>query len=237
MKSILLALVFLSFSSFALAQEKPISQTIDPSKPTNLYTQVNVQGELNSYRGFDTYGTRLNFQYAFNENNLVLAEVPFLYHSKTQHFGISDTRVRYFNVQRLKSKTLFALAPFLDVYIPAGKAEHGLGAGTWSLSAGVIAGLIFSKSVSMYPGAGYVYLTQSQSSGLQLQSNLSLKFSESTFAFINPSVLIMDSQTIWQGEIDINQIFIQNKFKGNIGWLPNFTNKVNTFRIGVTFFM
>ena len=232
-KILLLSVIIISIWSFS--QEK--TQTIDPSKPTNLYTQVNVQGELNSYKGFSTYGTRLNFQYALNADNLILAEVPFLYNSETKKFGLSDTRVRYFNVQRMNSKTLFALAPFLDIYMPTGKSAHGLGGGTWSLSAGLIAGLGFSESFSMFPGASYVYLTESGKSGMQIQSNISLKFSDKTFVFVNPSVMFINSGVTWQGELDVNQIIIPNKFKANIGWLPNFTNKVNTFRIGVTFFL
>lgn len=225
-------LCFATMSIFIFSQEK-----IDPSKPTNLYTQVNAQAELNSYKGYSTYGTRFNFQYALNKDNLLLAEVPFLYNNETKKFGLSDTRVRYFNVQRMNNKTLIALAPFADIYIPTGKSAYGLGGGTWSLSAGLIAGLVFSKNFSMFPGASYVYLTEPKKSGLQVQSNISLKFSESTFAFVNPSVMFIHSDAIWQAEVDLNQIIIPNKFKVNAGWLPNFTDKVNTFRIGVTFFL
>lgn len=237
MKSILLSLLFLGTATSLFSQQNNANENIDPSKPTNLYTQVNVQAELNSYKGFSTYGTRLNFQYALNPDNLILAEVPFLYNSETKKFGLSDTRVRYFNVQRMNSNTLFALAPFVDIYMPTGKSAHGLGGGTWSLSAGLIAGLGFSKNVSMFPGVSYVYLTESGKSGMQIQSNVSLKFSDNTFVFVNPSAMFINSGVTWQGELDVNQIIIQNKLKGNIGWLPNFTNKVNTFRIGVTFFM
>lgn len=237
MKSILISLFFLGTSAYIFAQQNDTKPAIDPSKPTNLYTQVNVQAELNSYKGFSTYGTRLNFQYAINADNLILAEVPFLYNSQTKKFGLSDTRVRYFNVQRMNNKTLFALAPFADIYMPTGKSEHGLGGGTWSLSAGLIAGLGFSESISMFPGVSYVYLTKVKKSGMQIQSNISLKFSDKTFAFVNPSVLFVNSEAQWQAEFDINQIIIPNKFKANIGWLPNFTDKVNTFRLGVTFFL
>jgi len=237
MKSSLFTFLLLGTSTLFFAQKTDAKEDIDPSKPTNLYTQINVQAELNSYKGYSTYGTRLNFQYALNANNLILAEVPFLYNSETKKFGLSDTRVRYFNVQRINNKTLFAIAPFADIYMPTGKSAHGLGGGTWSLSAGLIAGLGFSKNVSMFPGVSYVYLTESGKSGMQIQSNVSLKFSDNTFVFVNPSAMFINSGVTWQGELDVNQIIIQNKLKGNIGWLPNFTNKVNTFSIGVTFFM
>ncbi|WP_322545202.1 hypothetical protein [Elizabethkingia miricola] len=231
----LLFLCFAAMSIVVFSQEN--KENIDPSKPTNLYTQVNAQAELNSYKGYSTYGTRFNFQYAVNKDNLLLVEVPFLFNNATKKIGLSDTRVRYFNVQRLSGKTLIALAPFADIYIPTGKSAHGLGGGTWSLSAGLIAGLVFSENISMFPGLSYVYLTGPKQSGLQIQSNVSLKFSDRTFAFVNPSVMLIHSDAIWQAELDVNHIITPNKFKINAGWLPNFTNKVNTFRVGVTFYL
>lgn len=70
---------------------------IDPSKPTNLYTQLNVQGEYTSATGYELVGSRINVQYAFNPNNLLLAEIPILHHTGTNKTGLSDMRARYFN--------------------------------------------------------------------------------------------------------------------------------------------
>lgn len=237
MKNSLLLFLFLVSSVFMYAQEQEPTPTVDPSKPTNLYTQVNAQAEWNHYSNYDTYGARFNFQYALNANNLILAELPFLYNAETKKLGLGDTRVRYFNVQRLKSKTMFAWAPFLDIYIPTGKSAHGLGGGTWQLSGGLIAGLEFSESFSMFPGVSYVYLTRIEKSGVEFQTNFSLKFSDRTFVSANPNVTFINSETIWQAELNINQILILDKLKANIDWAPNFTNRIQTFRLGVTFFI
>ena len=58
-------------------------QTVDASKPTNLYTQLNAAFEYQSRDGSDLYGTRINVQYAFNPDNLLLLEVPLLYNEGT----------------------------------------------------------------------------------------------------------------------------------------------------------
>ncbi|CAN0603273.1 unnamed protein product, partial [Ectocarpus sp. 12 AP-2014] len=63
-KILLVAFTLCALSTMVKAQEAPTAD-IDPSKPTNLYTQVNTLAELNAYDGFNTYGTRFNVQYAF----------------------------------------------------------------------------------------------------------------------------------------------------------------------------
>jgi len=154
-------IVLLFCSSICLAQNDSDQPTIDPSKPTNLYTQFNALVELNAYDGFSTYGTRFNFQYAFNPDNLLLAEVPFLYNDATDKFGISDLRVRCFNaIKRDISKTVIAIAPFSDITIPTGSFDNGLGGDTWSIAAGAVVGIVLNKNISFFPCANYVYLTK-----------------------------------------------------------------------------
>ncbi len=231
----LLVSFFASVISFAQSED---TVEIDPSKPTNLYTQINTLGELNAYDGFTTYGTRINFQYAFNPDNLVLAEVPLLYNDATGKFGLSDIRIRYFRaVKRNISKSLIAIAPFVDLTIPTGSARNRLGSATWSLAAGAVVGIVINEKLSLFPGANYVYLTASKKSGFGLQTNMSLKFNKRAFMFLNPIVTFFDSETIWQGELNLNYIITPNRFKVNVGWAPNFTLDINTVRVGATFFI
>lgn len=96
-KTNFIATVILFWSLTSVAQES--NQTIDPSKPTNLYTQFNTLTELNSYDTFNTYGIRLNFQYAIDTDNLILVELPFLRNDATNETGLSDMRFRYFERQ------------------------------------------------------------------------------------------------------------------------------------------
>ena len=238
MKKIKFIYIFTMLScSISFAQEKP-TQEIDPSKPTNLYTQFNTLSEINKYDEFSTYGTRLNFEYAFNPDNLLLVEVPFLYNDLTKKTGLSDTRIRYFNaVKRNISKTIIAIAPFVDISIPTGNSNYGLGEGTWSLAAGAVVGMVISEKVALFPGVNYVYLTKLSESGFGLQTNMSVSFSKKSFLFVNPIVTFFSFDTIVQAELNYNYILKPNKFKVNLGWLPNFTNNINTIRLGATFFL
>src|SRR6056297_1420867 len=230
-------IICLMASTFIFSQQDE-NLEIDPSKPTNLYTQINTLGEYNSYDGFATYGTRLNFQYAINPDNLLLVEVPLLYNDATNKFGLSDVRVRYFNaIKRNISKTVIAIAPFADISIPTGSAQDGLGADTWSLAAGAVVGLVLNEKISLFPGANYVYLTAIEESGFGFQTNMSIRFNQKSFLFVNPIVTLFSFDTIWQAEVNYNQFIVPNKFKVNAAWNPNFTNNLDTFRVGATFFL
>jgi hypothetical protein len=232
----LFATLLIGFS--ANAQDTTETQTIDPSKPTNLYTQFNVLGEYTDNKTFSTYGTRMNFQYAINADNLVLAEVPLLYNDGTNKFGLSDVRLRYFNaIKRNVSKRIIAIVPFADITVPTGSAKDGLGGDTWSLAAGTVIGVVLSENVSLFPGINYVYLTTPEESGLGFQTNMSVKFNQKSFVFINPIVTVFSFDTIWQAEVNYNYIITPNKLKVNAGWYPNFTSESNTFRLGATFFL
>ncbi|WP_304342877.1 hypothetical protein [Chryseobacterium koreense] len=235
-RNVLFLIILLGSSSMAFSQENEEAETIDPSKPTNLYTQVNVDAELNSYKAYETYGSRFNFQYAPNPDNLILGEIPVLYNPETKKMGFSDMRIRYFNVRRLQGSTLMAIAPFTDIYMPTGNESHGLGGGTWSLSVGLIAGLVFSNSVSVFPGLSYVYLTKLKQNGALFQTNISLKFNDSLYAFFNPNVLVISNKTTWQSDSSLNYIVKPNLFKVKVGWSPNFTDESNTYNIGGTFY-
>jgi hypothetical protein len=234
-------LFFVAIISMMATNAQESKQEIDPSKPTNLYTQFNVLAEINSGDKINTYGTRLNFQYAFNPDNLLLVEVPLLYNDFTKKFGLSDTRVRYFRaVKRNITKRLIAIAPYADVSIPTGSAKNGLGSDRWSLAAGVVAGYIVSPKISMFPGVGLVHLTApsggDSQTGLTLQTNMSISFSKKSFLFVNPIVSFLD-KTNWQAEFNYNYIITPNKLKVNAGWYPSFTADVDTFRVGATFFL
>jgi hypothetical protein len=234
-------LFFVAVISMMASNAQESKQEVDPSKPTNLYTQFNVLAEVNSGDKINTYGTRLNFQYAFNPDNLLLVEIPLLYNDFTKKFGLSDTRVRYFRaVKRNITKRLIAIAPYADISIPTGSVKNGLGSDRWSLAAGVVAGYIVSPKISMFPGVGLVHLTapegKNSQTGVSLQTNMSISFSKKSFLFVNPIVSFLD-KTNWQAEFNYNYIITPNKLKVNAGWFPSFTNDVDTFRVGATFFL
>jgi len=138
---------------------------IDPSKPSNLYTQINANLEWQTAATQNLYGIRANVQYAFNPNNLLLFEVPLLFNNKGASSGLGDLRFRYFNVvKRNLSPSLIAVAPFVDISVPTGSFEKGLGTSSWSLAGGLVLGYVVSKKLALFPGISYVHQTKAMTS-------------------------------------------------------------------------
>ena len=219
---------------------------IDPSKPTNLYTQVNADAEYANTPNARLIGMRFNIRYAPNQNNLLLAEVPIMYNTASKRLGPSDFRIRYFTVvKRNLSQRLIAVAPFLDITAPTGSTAHGLGLGSWSFAAGGVIGYVISPKFAMFPGLGYVHITRptataTAANGISLQMNGSYSFSSRTFMFINPTPVFLNRagvwKSVWSGDVSLTRILIPNKFTMNVGFAPNFTTDVYTCRIGSTLF-
>lgn len=242
------ACLIISISSKAqdtvtIVEPIPTEKEIDASKPTNLYTQVNVLPEYQNIKnGSDLYGSRFNIQYAANADNLFIIEVPFLHSMATNKTGLSDLRVRYFSaVKRNITPRLIALAPFLDITAPTGSVKNGLGTGSWSLSAGAVIGYIVTSRFAVFPGVGYVYLTKTKSSGIGVQLNGSYSFSKRTFMFINPTPSFINANgkwnSIWSGDFSVNRIVVPNKLKLNVSFNPDFTNEIYVYRAGATFYL
>lgn len=227
--------------------------TIDPTKPTNLYTQFNANLEYQSSKAQNLIGVRTNIQYAFNPDNLLLMELPFLYNDRTAAAGLGDMRVRYFNaIKRNISSSFIAIAPFADISLPTGSYKNGLGTSSWSLAGGVVLGFVLSKNLSLFPGISYVHITKQEtdlipvankfsSNGLGLQFNASYVINKKTFLFINPIPSFLNTNghwsDIWAAEFNLNRIVTPNKLKVNASLNPNFTYKIYTFRLGATLFL
>jgi hypothetical protein len=254
-KKLLVCLLFFVFTQCVNAQDsiQVSKKDIDPSKPTNLYTQVNLNLEYQNGKQQDLFGVRVNVQYAINPDNLFLIEVPVLYNNGSSRFGIGDMRVRYFNaVKRNITKSFIAIAPFADISAPTGSYTNGLGSSRWSLAGGVVFGFILSKKLSIFPGINYVHLTKPgtdlipeeskfSSNGVGFQFNASYVINKKTFLFLNPIPAFINTNgewsSSWTAECSFNRIIIPNKFKMNVGWYPNFTADSHTFRLGGTFFL
>lgn len=231
------------------------TKEVDASNPTNLYTQINTQFEYTTKAdGTNLYGFRGNVQYTFDENNLVLAEVPILYNDATNAFGLSDVRLRYFSiVSRVMTAEKFSVwAPFVDVTLPTGRFEDGLGTSSFVLSAGTVYGFAASKKIMFFPGLSVIHITKPgtdliadefkfSSTGFLAQANMSISFTKTWFLFVNPIVTVLNTDgnwnNVWSGEFNLNHMIIPNKLKANVGYFPNFTNEIHTVRIGTTFFL
>lgn len=243
----------LALTTISYAQDSTKAKAIDPSKPTNLYTQGNLNMEYQKRTGTDVWGPRINVQKAFNPNNLAIVEVPFLFNTETGKFGISDLRVRYYSIfKRNITKKFIALGVFSDITAPTGKYDNGFGSSNWSMAFGVITGFTFSKRFSFFPGISYVHLTKpsaesipdqfkSISNGIGLQFNASVKLNQSTFIFINPIPSFLNISGVWNtnwlAEFSLNKIIKPNKFKMILSYNPNFSNGNYILRLGATVFL
>ncbi len=254
MKKIIIALIIMVLGLSLFAQEgNAVEQEVDASKPTNLYTQINTNLEGSFSDKQNLYGLRVNISYALNPNNLFLIEVPFMYNDNTDKFGIGDSRIRYFAVvKRNLTNRFIAIAPFADITVPLGSYQKGLGNTSWSIAMGSVFGFVATKKLALFPGISYVHTTKPTTdlipdntkftgNGISLQFNASYSFSKSTFLFVNPTPLFLNTnsewKTIWTGEVNLNHVFIPNKLKANVFWGPNFTNKMHVFRLGTTFYL
>lgn len=238
----------------AFAQETTeAKKEIDPSNPTNLYTQVNGNLEYQDGKSADLYGLRVNVQYAFDPDNLLLVELPFLHNDFTDKTGVGDMRVRYFHVAKKGiTKNFIAIVPFADISIPTGNYENGLGTSSWSLAGGVVGGFVVNQKLSLFPGVSYVHITKPgtdaipddfkySADGIGFQFNASYKFTKRTFMFFNPTPTLLSTngnwKMFWSGECNFNHIVTPNKFKVNVGFSPNFTTDLYLYKIGATLFI
>ncbi len=181
--------------STALAQEAEI----DSSKPTNFYSfldntfeyqRVDEETSLVGYRG--------NVTLALSAAHLLLAEVPLLRNTKTQKFGVGDVRARYFYLPYKNDDRFFgAFGPSVDVFMPTGSFDDGLGSSSWVVSPGVTVGLMIANWIQAFPVVSYTYTSKPDTDsipedqktdlhGFSIQSLIPIVFSESFFIQFTP---------------------------------------------------
>lgn len=244
----------LQISGFSLAQEQSAKEK-DNSKPTNVYSQVDNFLEFTRYKTYNTFGYNPKLSYTPNEDNALNIEVPFLYSTKTDKFGISDIRLRYFYIPyRDYTKTFGAFGASVDVFIPTGKFEDGLGSSSWRFSPGLTFGLILNESqtISAFPVISYIYTTEPTSSqvpeelrevdhGLNVQVITSFVLSEDAFTLITPIYDIKDIDDEKEDEflLEIESVFdiARDKFQVGGFYRASFNSNVHTFRVFFTVFL
>ncbi|WP_420582754.1 transporter [Reichenbachiella sp.] len=180
---------------FYVSAQEVESNDVDLSKPTNIYTRLNNNLEYTQSE-VDTWGYRVNLNYAVGKFQSTL-EAPFLYNQKTEKFGLSDIRLRSYYVPYVDyDKFIGGLGLSMDIFFPTGSMENGLGTERWSLSPGVVVGLIFSETYSLFPNLSYRYqfdsrdeLSRKDQHGITLQLVNSIVFSTRSYILLTPMIL------------------------------------------------
>ena len=151
----------LMLGTFSLTAQEQEQEPMDASKPTNFYTLLDHRLEDNSFSGHNIIGYRGKIAYALSEAHLILGEVPILYNTFTKKFGFGDFRAKYFYLPYKNYGEVFAaFGPFIDLFIPTGPAENGLGGGRMVISPGVTAGFIATTWLQIFPSLSYKFGTR-----------------------------------------------------------------------------
>jgi hypothetical protein len=152
----------------------------------------------------------------------------------------------------MTAEKFHVIAPFVDITLPTGSFEDGLGSSSFVLAAGAVYGFAASKKIMLFPGLSVVHVTKPgtdlipdaskfSSTGFSAQANVSISFNKSWFLSVNPIMTMLNTDgewnEDWSGEFNLNHMIIPNKLKANIGYFPNFTSETNTVRMGATFFL
>jgi len=253
-KYLLILVVYLLELNVAIAQDTSAKEK-DNSKPTNVYSQVDNFLEFTRYKTYNTFGYNPKLSYTPNEDNALNIEMPLLYSTKTGKFGLSDIRLRYFYIPyRDYSKTFGAFGVSVDMFVPTGKFEDGLGSSSWRFSPGFTFGLILNQSqtISAFPVISYIYTTEPTASsipeelrevdhGLNAQVITSFVLSEDAFILVTPIYDLKDIQDEKEDDfmIEIESVFDIAKDKYQIGafYRGAFISESHTFRIFFTVFL
>lgn len=234
-------------SAPALAQNP-----IDSSKPTNFYSLVENNLEFRRVdASTNLWGYRGNFTFALNEANLLLAEVPILHNTRTDKTGIGDLRARYFYLPYKDYAKFFgAFGPSVDVFMPTGDFDDGLGSSSWIFSPGVTVGLMLADWIQAFPILSYTYTSKpgassipnaqkSDKHGLSLQAIVPIVFSETFFVQFTPK---FDAADIGDksGNRYVQELLAVYSLTPTLQlsgfWGTVFEDDDHTFRVGLTTF-
>jgi len=239
--------------SYSFSQEQ--AEAKDNSKPTNVYSQIDNFLEFKTTPDFNTIGYNPRITYAPHENHSFVLDVPLLYNTKSEKFGLSDIRLRYFGVfYRNYEKFFGAFGASMDITAPTGKYEDGLGSSSWRISPGITTGFILNQSqtISVFPVLSYVYTTEPTSDqvpealketdhGASIQFISSFVLSDDVFLLITPIYDVKDLEDEKEDEIllEIEPVIdiMQDKFQVGAFYRGAFNSNTHTFSIYFTVFL
>jgi hypothetical protein len=179
---------------------------IDPSKPTNQYTRLSNNLEYNFLKaGKRTYGYRANFIWASRrQHHSLYIELPLLYSTSSNKFGLSDMRFRYYWVpykNYAKKPGAFGFA--FDSYIPTGRLDYGLGRNRWIIATGLSTAFTFGR-FSTFPYVYYLHSGEIASDKLPAEAKKALN------GYIIQSICVYKISK--SSYFDFTPIFMKNSY-------------------------
>jgi len=245
-KATIMPLVIIYFSTSSLSQE------IDASKPTNFYTFLDNNLELTNSQNQNVFGYRGNLTYAPSGEHLILGELPLLYNDRTKKFGLGDIRARYFWLPyKDYSKFVGAFGPSVDVFLPTGSFEDGLGSSSLVVSPGITVGLMVADWIQFFPILSYQYVSKQTTdaipdslkksrNGLTFQILIPVVFSPKFFMQFTPvfSRNDFDDERADRFALEINAAYsLTDKIQLSGYFRGNFEDETYTYRLGLTVFL
>jgi hypothetical protein len=227
-------------------------EEIDASKPTNFYTFLDNSLELTNSSNQNVFGYRGSLTYSPSGDHLFLGELPLLYNDRTRKFGVGDIRVRYFWLPyKDYSQFIGAFGPSIDIFLPTGSFEDGLGTSSLIFSPGITVSLMAADWIQFFPILSYQFVSKQTTdiipesqkkvrNGITFQVLTSVVFSSVFFMQFTPVLSRNDfdderadrfSQEILAVYTIKEGLQVSSFFRGN------FKDKVYTYRIGLTVFL
>ena len=140
------------------------NRSFNPADPTAVASHIEIMPEYNSFTGGDARILRFVYDYDWAEGKYsVTAEVPYgqvRYDDGNQSTGIGDIRTRFFwKFYDAPGERLENMVANLDIFLPTGDSDEGLGIGTFMFAPSIIFAYPVSERFAIYPAPKFKFST------------------------------------------------------------------------------
>lgn len=218
------------------------------SQPDVLISKIGYNQKAAVKQSINSISGEGFMQYALNNSNAISTYIPWLYNMHTNSWGVSDLRIRYVSViKRDISPGFLALQCGMQVTIPSGSKELGLGSGRLLFQPFVTGILRFSQRISFMPTVSYIHYTSNEpktqdvysTQGLTLSPNLYYRLNDKVFLSAGAGISYLSSRisnTIsYSGNCALS--YVVKKWQLTAGCSANFINKSSVLSAGVFYLL
>jgi hypothetical protein len=152
------------------AADEASEKVIDSSKPTSIYSKMDIGLEYNNYQDGKSYGPRLTYTTAVGATVGLEIGAALLYpdfnfpagQEGSKSLQLSDTRIRALwtpaVLQRKPGLGYYSAGLYVDSVLPTGDQRNRVGSGSTTIAPGFMAGFGLNEkaTVSVFPIVSYV---------------------------------------------------------------------------------